>query len=253
MYTSKYLSSAAAVDMVSWNTGFWSSLKGVWCCSSQGETKRVTLCPPAGYQVCSAGGKGERLSQFCSCPSTSSHHIVLLWYMGSDFLWSLPLPLIQNILSHLLFLPAVSPLLATTYIIIFAPWMMHLNKKKKKKTPTYTTAAALLCPELQDTKQQEKNWQLWVLLAQAPLLAQSSVTVIHSTWVTGMQERWPACLRCESSNRAFGNLLMATFGLLTDTISPAGTHLGWLTAEWKQRRVIPPSYKIHSRFLSLMD
>lgn len=144
MYTSKYLSSAAAVDMVSWNTGFWSSLKGVWCCSSQGETKRVTLCPPAGCQVCSAGGKGERLSQFCSCPSTSSHHIVLLWYMGSDFLWSLPLPLIQNILSHLLFLPAVSPLLATTYIIIFAPWMMHLNKKKKKPTHLHNSS----CPSL---------------------------------------------------------------------------------------------------------
>lgn len=120
---------------------------------------RVTLCPPGGCQVCSAGGKGERLSRICSCPSTISHHIVLLRHTGSGFLWSLPFPLI---LSHLLFLPAVSPLLSTTYIIIFALWMMHLNKKKKNP-PTYTTAAALLCPELQDTKQQGKNLTaLWV-------------------------------------------------------------------------------------------
>lgn len=220
--------------MVSWNAGFWSSPKGVWCCSSQGETEGNAV-PPGGCEVCSAGGKGERLSQICSCPSTSSHHIVLLWHTGSGFLWSLPFPLI---LSHLLFLPAVSPLLCTTYIIIFVLWMMHLNKKKKNP-PTYTTAAALLCPELQDTKQQGKKTDSSVsasrlLPAQAPLLAQSSVTAIHSTWVMGVQERWPACLRRDSSNRTFGNLLMATFGLLTDTISPAETHLGWLTAEWEE-------------------
>lgn len=217
-------------------------------------TLRVTLCPPGGCQVCSAGGKGERLSRICSCPSTISHHIVLLWHMGSGFLWSLPFPLI---LSHLLFLPAVSPLLSTTYIIIFALWMMHLNKKEKNPTHLHNSS----CPSLSwasghkaaGKKTGSSMSASRLLPAQAPLLAQSSVTAIHSTWAMGVQERWPACLRRDSSNRTFGNLLMATFGLLTDTISPAGTHLGWLTAEWKQRRVIPPSYKIHNRFLSLTD
>lgn len=125
----------------------------------------------------------------------------------------------------------IPPVISTSCFLPSCPPPTSLSLLLEKKPPTYTTAAALLCPELQNTKQQEKNLTaLWVQQAPAspnPLLAQSSVTAIHSVWVKGMQERWPACLRCDSTNRTFGKLLMATFSLLTDTISPAGTP-SWL-------------------------
>lgn len=201
-----------------------------------------------GCQVCSAGEKGKRLSQFCSCPSTSSHYTVLLWHTGSGFLWSLLFPHTQNIQSHLLFLPAVSPLLPTTYITIFAPW----------KNPTHLHNSS--CPSLSwasGHKAPGKNWQLYEC-QQAPgspstLLAQSSVTAIHSA---GRQE-------CRKGDLHVWDVIAATGHLATSWWQPSacsqtqfpllGHSLGWLTAEGKQRRVIPPSYKIHNRFLLLMD
>lgn len=101
--------------MASWKLGFWFSPKRVWCCSSQGETES-NIVPPVGCQVYSAGEQGERLSQLCSCPSTNFHHIVLLWHTGSGF--HSPKTWYPTCYFYQLF----SPLLPTTYIIIFAPW-----------------------------------------------------------------------------------------------------------------------------------
>lgn len=94
---------------------------------SQGKPKRVMLWAQVGCQVCSGREKEENFHNFAvdHIQSCSSHHIVLLWHTRSGFLWSFPFPLIQNILSHLLFLPAVSPLLPATSLIMFTPWMRH--------------------------------------------------------------------------------------------------------------------------------
>lgn len=233
--------------MVSRHLGFWSSPKGVWCWSSQRETKRVTLCSQRAARCVGLEKRQKGFHNFAvahllaptTLPSYGTQALV-----SSEALYShSPKTSYPTCYFYQLFLPSCPPPTSLSLLL-------------EKSPPTYTPAAALLCPELQDTKQQENTWQLCerqqAPASPSPLLAQSSVTAIHSAWAMGMQERWPACLGCDSTNRTFGNLLMATFSLLTDTISPAGT-LSWLTHCRVKAEKSNSTYKIHNRFLPLMD
>lgn len=122
--------------MAGWNLGFWFSPKGVWCYSSQGETKRATLCPQWGARCVvlerrEKGFHNSTVAHLLTSTTLFSYGTQAL-VSSEDFYFHSPKTWYPTCYFYQLF----SPLLPTTYIIIFAPW----------KKPTHLHNSS--CPSL---------------------------------------------------------------------------------------------------------
>lgn len=224
------------MDRVSWNLGFWSSPKGAWCCSNQGETERVALCPQWGARCVTLERREKGLHNFAVAhllaPTTLFSYGTQALVSSEAFYSHSPKTSYPTCYFYQLFLPSGPPPTSLSLLL-------------EKNPPTYTAAAALLCPELQDTKQQEKTDSPMnasrLLPAQAPCLLR----------VQRQQYTQPGWQECRKGDPHVWDVIAATGHLATSWWQPSacsqtqfpllGHHLGWLTGEWKQRKVIPPS------------